>query len=45
LAIIVYVAVQMDRAAKILGACGIAIGALYYLALASARKKPAVLEI
>jgi amino acid transporter len=45
LAIIVYVLFEMDRAAKILGACWIAIGALYYLALAFRSKKAAVLEI
>jgi amino acid transporter len=45
LAIIVYVLFEMDRAAKILGACWIAIGALYYLALALRSRKPAVLEI
>jgi amino acid transporter len=45
LAIIVYVLFEMDRAAKTLGACWIAIGALYYLALASRSKKPAVFEI
>ena len=45
LAIIVYVLFEMDRAAKILGGCWIAIGALYYLALAFRSKKPVVLEI
>jgi amino acid transporter len=45
LGIIVYVLFEMDRAAKILGACWIAIGALYYLALAFRSKKAAVVEI
>lgn len=45
LAIIVYVLFEMDRAAKLLGASWIAIGAVYYLALAFRSKKPAVLEI
>jgi amino acid transporter len=45
LAIIVYVLYEMDRAAKILGACWIAIGAVYYLVLTLRAKKPAALEI
>ena len=45
LAIIVYVLFEMDRAAKILGGCWIAIGVLYYLALAARSKKPVALEI
>ena len=45
LSIIVYVLYEMDRAAKILGACWIAIGVLYYLLLALRSKKSVVLEI
>ena len=45
LAIIVYVLYEMDRAAKLLGACWIAIGALYYFVLAVRAKKPLVLDI
>jgi amino acid transporter len=45
LAIIVYVLYEMDRTAKVLGACWIAIGALYYLALALRAKKAAAVEI
>jgi amino acid transporter len=45
LAIIVYVLYEMDRAAKILGACWIAIGVLYYLLLALRTRKPVALEI
>jgi hypothetical protein len=35
----------MDRAAKILGSCWIAIGVLYYLVLTFRSKKPVALEI
>src|SRR5208282_5270629 len=45
LLIIVYVLFEMDRAAKILGACWIAIGVLYYLVLEMRTKKPVLLEI
>jgi amino acid transporter len=45
LSIIVFVLYEMDRAAKILGACWIAIGVLYYLVLALRSKKPVVLEV
>jgi amino acid transporter len=45
LAIIVYVLYEMDRAAKILGACWIGIGVLYYVVLAVRTKKPLVLNI
>jgi amino acid transporter len=45
LAIIAYVLYEMDRAAKLLGACWIAIGALYYFVLAVRAKKPLVLDI
>jgi amino acid transporter len=45
LAIIVYVLYEMDRAAKILGACWIAIGAVYYLVLTLRSKRPVALEI
>jgi amino acid transporter len=45
LAIIVYVLCEMDRAAKILGACWIAIGAVYYVVLTLRSKRPVALEI
>ena len=45
LAIILYVLYEMDRAAKILGACWIGIGIVYYAALVLRSKKPAVLEV
>jgi amino acid transporter len=45
LAIIVYVLYEMDRAAKILGACWIAIGVVYYLFMAFRSKRPVALEI
>jgi amino acid transporter len=45
LAIIVYVLYEMDRAAKILGACWIAIGVVYYLVLTLRSKRPVALEI
>jgi amino acid transporter len=44
LAIIVYVLYEMDRAAKVLGACWIIIGVLYYGVLALRTKKQVVLE-
>jgi amino acid transporter len=45
LVIIVYVLYEMDRAAKSLGACWIAIGFLYYMVLAYRSKKPVALEL
>jgi amino acid transporter len=45
LAIIVYVLYEMDRAAKILGACWIVIGIVYYLLLALRSRKTVALEI
>ena len=45
LLIIVYVLFEMDRAAKILGACWIAIGIAYYAILKLWVKKPLALEI
>jgi amino acid transporter len=45
LAIIVYVLLEMDRAAKILGACWIGAGVLYYLLMTLRSKKPVALEI
>jgi hypothetical protein len=45
LTIIVYVLYEMDRAAKILGAVWIAIGAVYYLVLSLRSKRPVALEI
>lgn len=44
-AVIAYVLYEMDSAAKIMGACWIAIGIVYYLVLSFVLKKPAVLEI
>jgi len=44
LAIIVYVLCEMDRAAKILGACWIAVGVLYYFVMTLRSKKPVALE-
>lgn len=43
--VIGYVLYQMDRTAKIMGACWIAAGAVYYLMLTRALKKPAALEL
>ena len=43
--VIAYVLYEMDKAAKILGACWIAIGALYYLILSCVLKKPVALEV
>jgi amino acid transporter len=45
LSIIVFVLFEMDRAAKILGACWIAAGVLYYLLMTLRSKKPVALEI
>jgi amino acid transporter len=45
LAIIVYVLYEMERAAKILGACWIAIGVVYYIVLTLRSKRPVALEI
>jgi len=45
LSIIVYVLYEMDRSAKVLGACWIGVGLLYYLVLSLRSKKPAALEI
>jgi amino acid transporter len=45
LAIIVYVLYEMDRAAKILGACWIAIGVVYYLFMTLRSKRPVAVEI
>jgi amino acid transporter len=44
-AVIAYVLYEMDPKAKILGACWVAIGVLYYLVLARLTKRPAVLEL
>jgi amino acid transporter len=44
-AVIAYVLYEMDNAAKILGACWIALGILYYLVLSFVLKKPVALEI
>jgi amino acid transporter len=45
LGIIVYVLFEMDRTAKVLGACWIGLGALYYLYLVFYSKKPLALEV
>jgi amino acid transporter len=45
LSIIVFVLFEMDRAAKILGACWIAAGVLYYLLMTLRSRKPVALEI
>jgi amino acid transporter len=45
LTIIVYVLYEMDLAAKVLGACWIGIGVIYYLVLTLCFRKPAALEI
>jgi amino acid transporter len=42
LLIIVYVLYEMDQSAKIIGACWIAIGVIYYLALGRKSKKLAL---
>jgi amino acid transporter len=44
-AVIGYVLYEMDKAAKIMGACWIALGVLYYLVLSFVLKKPVALEI
>jgi amino acid transporter len=44
MAIILYVLYEMERAAKILGACWVGIGVLYYLVLLLRAKKPLALE-
>ena len=45
LTIIVYVLCEMDLAAKVLGACWIGIGVVYYLVMTRRSRKPAALEI
>jgi amino acid transporter len=45
LTIIVYVLYEMDLAAKILGACWLGIGVVYYLVLTARSRKPVALEI
>jgi amino acid transporter len=45
MAIIVYVLYEMERAAKILGACWIAIGVVYYIVLTLRSKRSVALEI
>jgi amino acid transporter len=44
-AVIAYVLYEMDKTAKIMGACWIALGIAYYLVLSRVLKKPAALEI
>jgi amino acid transporter len=43
--VIAYVLYEMDIMAKVLGACWLALGAIYYLLLNYILKKPAVLEV
>jgi amino acid transporter len=43
--VILYVLYEMDRAAKIMGACWLALGALYYVVLSFLLKKPTSIEI
>jgi amino acid transporter len=43
--VIAYVLYEMDRSAKIMGGCWIAIGVLYYLVLTFVLRKPATLEV
>jgi amino acid transporter len=45
LSIIIYVLYEMDRAAKLLGVCWIAMGVLYYLLMALRTRKSVALEI
>ena len=45
LLVIAYVLYEMDRSAKIMGACWIGIGVLYYLVLTLIWKQPAELEV
>lgn len=44
-AVIGFVIYEMDRSAKIMGACWIAVGIVYYLVLAVAMKKPIEMKI
>jgi len=43
--VIAYVLYEMDRSAKIMGGCWIAIGVVYYLLLTFVLRKPATLEV
>jgi hypothetical protein len=43
--VIAYVLYEMDNSAKIMGACWIAIGVIYYLVLTLVLKRPAALEL
>jgi amino acid transporter len=43
--VIAYVLYEMDRSAKIMGGCWIAIGVVYYAVLTFALRKPATLEV
>jgi amino acid transporter len=45
MAIILYVLYEMDNTAKIMGACWLAVGIVYYAVLTLLFKKPAVLEM
>jgi amino acid transporter len=44
-AVIGFVLYEMDRSAKIFGACWIAVGSVYYLVLTAVMKKPAAIEL
>jgi amino acid transporter len=44
LAIIIYVLYEMERAAKVLGACWIAIGVIYYVVMTLRSKRPVALQ-
>jgi len=44
-AVIAYVLYEMDKTAKIMGACWIALGIIYYWVLSCVLKKPAALQI
>jgi len=43
--VIAYVLYEMDNSAKVMGACWIAIGIVYYLVLTYVLKRPAALEL
>jgi hypothetical protein len=43
--VIAYVLYEMDNSAKIMGACWITIGTVYYLVLIYVLKRPAALEL
>jgi hypothetical protein len=45
LLVIAYVLFEMDNSAKIMGACWVAVGIVYYLVLTFVLKKPVALDI